>query len=210
VAERWTPLILRELLMGTRRFGDFQKAIPLISPGILSGRLASLEDAGIVEKRPAPSDARGREYHLTESGEELRPIILELGRWGIRWLRRKANLQEHDAAALMWDMKRRVDLGGRSEAPLVIHFELRGVAERVRFWWLLVDHEDRVDLCMTPPGHEVALSVVASLETLADVWLGERDIKSAVACGDVLLDGDRELADSIDEWIGLSPLTQPD
>lgn len=82
IAERWTPLILRELLLGTRRYSHFQRAIPLIPPNTLSRRLATLCDAGIVTKTAAPDDARGTEYHLTQAGDELRPIIIELGKWG--------------------------------------------------------------------------------------------------------------------------------
>ena len=74
VAERWTPLVLRELLCGSRRFSDLHWGVPLMSRTLLAGRLEQLEDAGIVQSVPRPR-GRGREYHLTAAGEELRPLI---------------------------------------------------------------------------------------------------------------------------------------
>src|SRR4029453_9600760 len=83
VAERWTPLVLRELLCGSRRFSDLHRGGPLMSPPLLPQRLEQLEDAGIVRSVPRPR-GRGREYELTAAGEELRPLIDRLGEWGQR------------------------------------------------------------------------------------------------------------------------------
>jgi DNA-binding HxlR family transcriptional regulator len=118
VAERWTPLVLRELLCGSRRFSDLHRGLPLMSPTLLAQRLEQLEDAGIVRGVPRPH-GRGREYQLTEAGEELRPLIDRLGEWGQRWARAKIDRGDLDAGLLMWDIHRRVDVDAQAPARLV-------------------------------------------------------------------------------------------
>jgi DNA-binding HxlR family transcriptional regulator len=101
VAERWTPLVLRELLCGSRRFNDLHRGLPLMSRTLLAKRLEQLEDAGIVRSVPRPR-GRGREYHLTAAGEELRPLVERLGEWGQRWARAQVERGDLDPGLLMW------------------------------------------------------------------------------------------------------------
>jgi DNA-binding HxlR family transcriptional regulator len=84
VAQRWVPLILREIMVGYHRFNEIRHALPLISPSVLSQRLKSLEEDGVVRRRRAPD---GVTYHLTAAGEELRPIVDALGHWARKWSR---------------------------------------------------------------------------------------------------------------------------
>src|SRR5262245_55451292 len=93
VAERWSLLVLRELILGSHRFNELRRGVPLMSPSLLSQRLKELEDGGVVVRHSTSSD-RGTEYHLTEAGKELGPIIVSLGQWGARWV--KGNLQPED------------------------------------------------------------------------------------------------------------------
>ena len=95
-AERWTPLVLRELLCGSHRFNDLHRGVPLISRSLLTQRLRQLEEAGIVERRPGARGG-GAEYHLTPAGEEFRPVVMMLGEWGQRWTRRFESI---DSAAM--------------------------------------------------------------------------------------------------------------
>ena len=107
IGERWTVLILRELLLGTTRYNDFQRALSRISPTLLSKRLKMLEEKGLViRKRPA----RGRnyEYHLTACGRELEPMIEMLAVWGMRWARGQMTDADLDVEFLMWDFQRRL------------------------------------------------------------------------------------------------------
>ena len=83
-AERWTPLILRELLLGSRRFTDLQRGVPRMSRNLLSQRLRSLQTGGIIELLAA-AKGHGREYRLTEAGRELGAVVESLGTWGYRW-----------------------------------------------------------------------------------------------------------------------------
>ena len=98
VAERWTPLVLRELVCGSHRFSHLHRGVPLMSRTLLAQRLAQLEDAGIVRSAPR-TKGRGREYFLTPAGEELRPLIDTLGEWGQRWARRQVSADDLDPAS---------------------------------------------------------------------------------------------------------------
>ena len=101
---RWTALVIRELLCGTTHFNDLRRGVPRMSPALLSKRLKELERAGIIH---ATRNANGgTEYHLTEAGEELRPLILGIGIWGQRWIESRLSLKNLDPSLLMWDMRR--------------------------------------------------------------------------------------------------------
>jgi len=101
---RWTPLIVRELLCGSTRFADLRRGVPRMSPTLLSQRLRELEVAGVVR---IETGIRGTpEYHLTEAGEELRPVVMALGAWGQRWVESSVSLRNLDPSLLMWDMRR--------------------------------------------------------------------------------------------------------
>src|SRR5215813_10129274 len=103
-AERWTPLILRELMGGARRFSEIRRYIPLISRTLLAQRLRELEDAGIVESRPLPR-GRGREYRPTRAAEEFREILERLGEWGQRWATTQFDPDNLDLMLLMWNVR---------------------------------------------------------------------------------------------------------
>jgi len=140
VAERWTPLVLRELLCGSRRFSDLRRGVPLMSPTLLAQRLEQLEDAGIVRSVPRPH-GRGREYELTAAGEELRPLIDRLGEWGQRWARARIGRDDLDAGLLMWGIHRRIDVGALPPDRVVVRFDFRGAPATMRCprtWWLLL------------------------------------------------------------------------
>lgn len=86
VGERWSLLVVRDLLLGPRRFSDLRGALQGVSPSVLAGRLARLEARGIVARRRLPPPAPAAVYELTAAGEALGPVLLELGRWGVRYL----------------------------------------------------------------------------------------------------------------------------
>lgn len=108
LGERWTLLLIRELLCGSCRYNDFKRGLPLISPTMLSQRLSVLQDRGLVElKRSA--DNKSREYHLTQAGLELEPIVMGLGEWGARWIRSQMSDDDLSVELLMWDMRRTIN-----------------------------------------------------------------------------------------------------
>lgn len=199
VAERWTPLVLRELLCGSRRFSDLRRGVPLMSPALLSQRLKELEYAGVVVRRPAAarrtaSGGRERartgwEYELTLPGQELRPVIEMLGLWGQRWLRRELRKDELDPALLMWDVRRNVEPAAfPADRRTVVEFEIAGVPAAKRMWWLVFD-DGEVDLCLKDPGHEVDVRVAATIRDLVQIWMGRVAMREAVRTGAIRLEG---------------------
>jgi DNA-binding HxlR family transcriptional regulator len=106
-AERWTPLVLRELLLGSSHFSDLHRGVPLMSRSLLSLRLKQLEKIGVVERRKG---RLGPEYNLTQAGREFGPIVRALGEWGQRWFHPKFDANELDVGLLMWDMRRCINV----------------------------------------------------------------------------------------------------
>ncbi len=206
-AERWTPLVLRELLCGSRRFNDLHRGVPMMSRTLLRQRLDELERDGVVERRPKPA-GRGWEYCLTPAGEEFRPIVEGLGEWGQRWAHRQVERDDDlDPGLLMWDIHRRLVVETLPHERLLIEFEFRRVPGRggqgKRTWWLLVRRPE-VELCLKDPGFEVDLVVDADLRALTRVWLGDIRFEDARRAGLITLEGPRQLVQAFPSWLGLS------
>jgi DNA-binding HxlR family transcriptional regulator len=205
VAERWTPLVLRELLCGSHRFSDLHRGVPLMSRTLLAGRLQQLEDAGIVRSVAKPR-GRGREYHLTAAGEELRPLIECLGEWGQRWARTQVGRGDLDPGLLMWDIHRRVNLDALPAERVVVRFDFRAVPLTMRCprtWWLVLMRRE-VDLCLKDPGFPVDIVVSADLRTLTRVWMGDVRLAETVRAGLIRLDGPPSLVRAFPTWLTLS------
>ncbi len=207
VAERWTPLVLRELLAGTRRFNDLRRGVPLMSPSLLSRRLKELQLEGLVERR-RNTDGKTWEYHLTEAGEALRPIIEGLGWWGRKWAQSNIGPEDMDPGLLMWDVSRCVRRDALPDRRTVVEFEIGDVPRNQRYWWLLVDGED-VDVCPKHPGDEVALTVAADVGTIVRVWLGEIPLRDAIRSGQIELSGSRQMVQAFPAWFTLSSFAHP-
>jgi DNA-binding HxlR family transcriptional regulator len=202
LAERWTPLVLRELICGSHRFNDLQRGVPLMSPSMLSARLRGLQRAGVIECRPAQV-GRGWEYHLTEAGEELQPIIEQFGVWGQRWARRSVEEGELDAPLLMWDIRRCVRPDDLPDRRVTVEFTFSDVRSAHSHWWLVILKGD-ADLCLTDPGFEVDVHVTTDLRTMTRVWLGDISVGDAVHTNSMTLTGRTALVRSLPRWIGLS------
>ena len=201
LAERWVPLVVRELLCGSVRFSDLQRGVPRMSSALLSRRLKDLEFAGILERRPLRK-GRGSEYHLTSAGVELAPVVEAMGNWAQRWLRQDLVADENlDPDLLMWDVRRWVtpDMmpAGRR---FTVMFEFAGVPVNRRRYWLVFDRGE-VDLCIKNPGFDPDLLVAAHIRALVEVWLGHVSIDAALRGETLRLDGTREVM--------RSPFTRP-
>jgi DNA-binding HxlR family transcriptional regulator len=204
-AERWTPLILRELFSGERRFNDIRRGVPLISRSLLVTRLRELEEAGVVESRPVPR-GRGRDYRLTRAGEELRQVVDGLGTWGQRWGTTQFDPRNLDVGVLMWNVRRRMDRERLPARRIVVRFDFRAVPPHykgVRTWWLILDKPE-VDLCLKDPGFEVDVIVTAQAATMARIWMGQADFAQALRAGTVRLEGPRPLVQALPGWLLLS------
>ena len=192
VAQRWVPLIVREIMVGCHRFNEIRRALPLISPSVLAQRLKSLEDDGVIRRR---SDADGVAYHLTAAGEELRPIVDSLGRWARKWVTHDYRSYELDPAVLMWALRRHVRTDSFPAGRTVLHFRFEGEPSRRRYWWLVVQRgdEEDVDVCRTDPGHPVTLTVTSTLRALVDLLMGDAELAALLRSRLVVLDGQRAL-----------------
>jgi DNA-binding HxlR family transcriptional regulator len=201
LCSRWTMLVVREMLCGSTRFNDLRRGVPRMSPSLLSKRLKELEGAGVV--RPVRNAAGVTEYHLTEAGEDLRPVVLGLGSWGQRWVESQLSLKNLDPSLLMWDMRRNLDPQPMPERRCTIHFQYPELPDSRRNWWLIVERR-QVDLCSLDPGFETDLLVTASLRSMTAIWMGIARVREEVAAGRVLLEGDPKLAGAMQSWLGLS------
>jgi DNA-binding HxlR family transcriptional regulator len=201
-AERWTPLILRELLMGSHRFGDLERGLPKISRSLLSQRLRTLEAVGLVERRADPGGRRP-EYHLTQAGEDLYDVVIRLGEWSQRWFNPLLDLDDLDPQLLMWDIRRRLHLERVPTRQVVVQFDFRGA--RTGSYWLVLE-PGAPSVCWDPPGFEVDLVVTADTLALHRVWLGHQTLANALAGGEVALDGPPELTRAFPGWLALSSL----
>jgi DNA-binding HxlR family transcriptional regulator len=203
---RWTPLILREMLCGSTRFNDLRRGVPRISPALLSKRLKDLEHAGLIRADPAGQPGIF-DYRLTAAGEDMKPVVFALGIWGQRWVETRLSLKNLDPSLLMWDMRRFLDPTPLPAKRCTIQFQYPELAENRRNWWLVVD-QGAVDLCAFDPGFEIDLYVRGALRAVTAIWMGYSTVKSEVDAGALELIGDREVARSMQTWLGLSPFAK--
>jgi len=204
-AERWTPLILRELIGGSHRFNDIRQGVPLISRTLLAQRLRELEDAGVVQSQPLPS-GRGRQYQLTPAGQELRAVIDGLGQWGQRWGTGQLDPKNLDVGLLMWNVRRRMNVERLPAERVVLRFDFRALPAHykgMRTMWLVVERPD-VDLCLKDPGFDVDVVVSAEAATMVRIWTGHTDFAQAQRSGAVRLEGPRPLVQALPGWLMLS------
>lgn len=194
LCERWTLLVVRELLLGAERFNDIRRGIPLISPTVLSARLASLQQAGVV----APAEEGG--YRLTEAGWALESIVMNLAHWGDRWLRDELREDQLEPGGLLWSVRCNLRPEAMPAGSHVVEIQLTDAPKGKRRWWLVVDRGE-VDLCLTDPGFEPDLWLSSDLRTLAEVWTGARDLRRALAREDIAACGDRALQRTLPQWL---------
>lgn len=207
VCTRWTALVLREMLCGSRRFTDLRKGVPRMSPTLLSKRLKELEEMQIIRQQ---RDARTGvpEYVLTEAGEELRPVVMALGNWGQKWIESKLSLRNLDPTLLMWDMRRHLNPEPLPKRRVTVRFTFPEAAVHHRDHWLVVEPSGETDLCHVDPGHEVDLFVTGSLRAMTAVWMGKARLREVVEDGSLELIGDAALSRNMQSWLGLSPFAR--
>ena len=204
LAERWTFLVIRQLLSGPARFNEIRRGVPLMSPSLLSQRLRRLEREGLVRRERL---AAGHLYCLTEAGQELAPIVDGLSHWGERWALGHIDPGKRDVTALMWAMRRRVDPSVFGQERITVQFEFTDQPRSKRFWWLVNEGTD-VDLCPKDPGFEVDLYVLTDLATMAQIWVGKLQLSAAIDAGHLECSGSRDLRQAFRSWLLLSPFAQ--
>ena len=199
--ELWTPLVVRELLCGSRRFNDIRRGVPRMSPTLLVKRLRKLEQMGIVQRIKGEE---GWEYQVTQAGEELRPIVVTLGHWGARWIGSRLKRDQLDAGFLMWDIRRfaRLEAFPRGRR-VVIHFRFTDARAGERLWWLVVEN-GVTDLCRDDPGYEVTVVIECTVRSLTEIWTGDSNPQAEIAAGNLRVQGGGRGGEQLWRWLGRS------
>lgn len=204
LCERWTLIVVRELIAGSTRFNEIKKGVPTMSPTLLSARLKQLVAAKVVEQ----SGSKGNyTYNLTSAGLELRPIVELLGAWGHRWAHSNLDKGDLDAGLLMWDMRRTVDPAVFPSYRVVVQFEYPDAPKGERDWWL-VSENGEIDLCLNNPGYDVDIIIKCLLKTMTEIWIRQQSFRDAVKKGDIKVLGDSKLTSKLQDWLRTSPLAR--
>jgi DNA-binding HxlR family transcriptional regulator len=202
LGDRWTLLIVRELLLGSRRFNEIERGLPGISRSLLASRLRALEQGGVLERLPGVV-SNVTEYHLSEAGRDLRPMVEAFGAWGVRWAFGEPKLEELDAGLLVWKIHQRIDRELLPDRRTVVEFAFSG--PRGRHVWLVLERRE-VSVCVTPPRFDIDLVVRADLAFFYRLWLGHIEYAAATRCGAVVVEGPPTLARQLPRWFKWSPM----
>jgi DNA-binding HxlR family transcriptional regulator len=195
LGERWSLLILRDMLVGTSRFNDLARGLPGLSRSLLTKRLRQFERAGLVERLDGA-------YVLTDAGRDLEPIVFGLGAWGARWTFGEPTPDELDPELLVWSMHTRLDTSELPDRRTVLHIRFHD--EPRRFW--IVIEAGGPSVCLTDPGFQVDVTITSAVQSLYEVWLGRIPIQQAIRAGQLEFDGPRALTRRMPQVLQLSPV----
>jgi DNA-binding HxlR family transcriptional regulator len=204
LGDRWTLLIVREMILGSHRFNEIERGLPGISRSLLAQRLRNLEDAGVVGRLPG-ARSKVAEYHLTDAGRDLKKVIEVLGAWGVQCAFGEPKLEELDPELLVWKIHQRINRELLPENRTVVEFDFTG-PRRHRAW--LVMQRSEVSVCVTPPGFDSDLVVRADLALFYRLWLGYVDYDVAIRSGAVVVDGAPALRRDFPRWLMWSPMSR--
>ncbi|ADB31235.1 transcriptional regulator, HxlR family [Kribbella flavida DSM 17836] len=199
LADRWMPLIVRELVLGSRRFNDIDRGLPGISRTLLKQRLLHLERKGVLERVPV---ARGHEYQLTPAGRDLEGVIMAIGEWAVRWMFAEPEPREVDPITLTWWMSRRIDQQALPGQRVSVEFDYRG-ADPTRIW-LVLDRQ-QASVCTEHPGFASDVVVTTEPVALMRVFSGIVTLSQATAAGSIELTGPPWLVRALPTWFLWSP-----
>lgn len=198
IGEKWTILILRELLMGSTRFNALQRGLSMISPAILSKRLNTLCDYELVIKKKLPGQ-KGYEYLPTPAAKELLPIFIDLGNWGMRWTRQYLSNNDFDVNFLMTYLQRSIQTDELLGKETIIKFQFTDLDKQPN-WWIVVNGEN-IDICTIDPCREVDVYFTCTVKCLSDIWMGESTYKKEIKGGQLKLVGSSVLVRDVSKWM---------
>ncbi len=199
IAERWTPLIIRELVLGGRRFNELDRGLPGISRSLLKQRLDHLERKGVVDRVAVP---HGHEYHLTPAGRDLEGVIMAVGEWAVRWMFTEPEPREVEPVTLTWWMSRRLVADELPGQRTVVQFDYTG-EQPTRIWLVLERGESSV--CTDPPGFDDDLVVTTEPVALMRVFSGIVSYAEALSAGAITVTGPARLTRALPRWFAWSP-----
>ena len=197
LAERWTPIILRNLMNGCTTFSEIADGAPGIPRSLLTSRLHELQRVGVVWSEANPS-GRGSVYHLTEAGQDLKEMLYALGTWGERWL--ELAPEDVDPYAVLWTWCQwYLERDHLPDRRVVVRFEFPDQALRNRWFWV-VFNGDRSEVCRKDPGFDVDLEVMAESMALAEWHLGRITWEDAVRSRRIRVAGPNQLGNLLPSW----------
>lgn len=198
--ERWTILVIRELLTGSTHFNELRRGNPKMSPALLSTRLRTLERACVIERWV---DGAPTAYVLTPSGEELRPAVEALATWGVRWIPELGD-QDLDPHLLMWDIRRTIPIDAWPRARTVVALKFDDISPKQARWRLCVN-ADEADVCDFDPGYDVDATLTTSLRTMIEIWRGDRSWLQAMHLGPLAVSGTSTVTLKLPQLLGQMP-----
>ena len=188
LGDRWTLLIVRDMLGGASGFNELQRGLPGISRSVLTDRLRALERAEVIERRTGPK-GRTLEYRLTPAGRDLEQVVQALGEWGITWSFTDPRPEELDPDLLIVWMARHVDYDELPADRTVVQFDFRNPAKR---YWMVLEPSE-VSVCLQHPGFDVDLELAVDTATLYRVYLGRAELGAALRTRRLTMSGPRAL-----------------
>jgi DNA-binding HxlR family transcriptional regulator len=197
IGDRWTLLIIRDMLSGTRHFNDLERGLPGISRALLAKRLRQLADAGVIEKHVNGSGRQSSEYRLTQAGQELQAVIGALLMWGVNWAFGDPSPEQLDPLLLLWWMRNRVNIDQLPSNRVVVQFDFYG-AQNVTYWLILAAED--VTVCLTHPGYNIDVLVTSDLATCFKLWLGRINYNEAISDYGVRVEGMPRLVRAFPDW----------
>jgi len=202
LCNRWTMLVVRELLEGSTGFNEIRRGVTLMSRTMLSNRLKELESAGLLI-RATRSSGKSSNYRLTASGEALGPIVFGIAEWGQRWIEVEPSVEHVDTDFLMWDIRRNVQFLPDFPARFVVLFLFHDAPVKKTHHWLVFANNE-VELCYVDPGYDVDVEIHAAMRTMVKVWMGWTGFDAALSAGELTILGPRKFTRLARKWLGLS------
>jgi DNA-binding HxlR family transcriptional regulator len=200
LGDRWTLLIVRDLLSGTRHFNDLERGLPGISRGLLADRLRRLHRMDVVEKFPL-GKGRKTEYRLTDAGKELKDVVNALTVWGARWAFDEPAEDQLDPILLLWWMRDRVCRDQLPKEQVVVQFDF--LHKKKETFWLLLNRED-VSVCITYPGFDIDVLVTCQLSVFFKLWMGRISYREALDRYGLQVDAIPSLSRDFPKWFAWS------
>lgn len=202
LCNRWTMLVIRELIAGSTQFNEIRRGVPLMSRTLLSARLKSLESMGLVTRSVTENGKRIR-YQLTKAGRALEPIVSAMASWGQQWIEVEPSVEIVDTDFLMWDIKRNVRPMQYFPDRFVVQFHFPDAPLKKKLHWLVFEKKE-IDLCYVDPGYEVDVEIETGMQTMVKIWMGWMDFDKAISDGDLMINGPHKYTKNAKDWLGLS------
>ncbi|MFI7617580.1 winged helix-turn-helix transcriptional regulator [Nonomuraea terrae] len=201
LAERWTLLVIRELLWGEDRFNAIARGVPRMSPSLLATRLRELSRAGLVRRDVVDGEPR---YLLTPAGRELAPLMEQMAAWGARWMQ-EIRPDEFDPALLMLQIQREAEPARMPERAATVQVHFGDAPSGQRRWWLVLSRSGGLDVCDHDPGFPVSVWMDTEVPSLTRVWMGDVTWSAALRDETLRLTGDRDACRALPGWLHVSP-----